>query len=447
MSIYQNVFFRGMDRLRGRRTISRLEFLRASQYWERERLIRWQLDRLNDLIEKARRHSRFHAGRLAGVDRFEELSDIEQIPVLTKAEVRANRDLIKADNVPESRFISTATGGSTGEPLEFFWDKRGRDWNRASVYRSAAWAGAPLGTKAIQVSSAYRTLTARQQVTRKATHYLQRYRSLDLAVVSDEVLDTCLGKICSYQPVSIWASPSSLELLAARADTHHRDIDWGFLRAVIPSGETLRPDQRELIDRVCGVGKVFDHYGSSEFYVGAECPAHDGLHLHSEVLLIEVVDKDNHAVGAGKTGRILVTDLTNEAFPFIRYEIGDLGVLTDGSYCECGVRLPRLQSVAGRISDMVVLEDRVLPALSFTNYFLKVGIDAFQVRQQSGHPLKIIVVPGEGFTEQTLARVMHGLGDLVGEATRLELVRSDSIEVPPSGKRRFVISDAGRDYY
>lgn len=449
MSLYQNMFFRLADTLRGRQTISRLNSLRRSQHWSPEQLAGWQLERLNELLAHARANSPFHSKRLGGVTKpFTELSQIEQLPILTKDEIRANLEDIKARNIAAGRFILSDTGGSTGEPMPLYWDKRGRDWNRASVYRSSEWAGVALGEKAVQMSGSHFHQTGQQQLKTRIVHFLQRYKDLPVAAVSPELLTEYWRQIIRFRPTSIWGYPSALDMLARHIEERGPRPDPAFVRAIITSSETLTDEARARINRVFGGEKVFDNYGSSEFYLGAECRAHDGYHLHSEVLLIEIVGPDNRTLSPGEMGRVLVTDLTNHAFPFIRYEIGDIGVLADYRQCLCGVTLPKLQKVEGRISDVVVLRDKVLTAPNLTVFFHRPGVKAFQVRQEALDKVKVIVVPDDhGYTPDLVDYFMGGIVDLVGTSAHVELVERDAIEVPVSGKRRFVVSDVAAAHF
>lgn len=449
MNLYQDIFFRSLDMLRGRRTISRLHFLRRSQYWSPERLRQWQLDCLNRLLHQARANSGFYARRLSGVTLpLTHIDGIEQIPVLEKSEIRANMDALRCANIPKSRFVMSRTGGSTGEPTFYYWDKRGMDWNRASVYRSAEWAGTALGERTVQMSGSHYDYTQGQKLLTRFMYFLQRYKDLPMGSVSEELLESYWREIKAYRPTAIWGYASAIDLLADFVESHHRQDERSFIRALITSSETLKPEQRVRINQVFGDGKVYDHYGSREFYLASECAAHEGYHVHAEVLLIEVVGPDNRAVAAGETGRVLVTDLSNHAFPFIRYEIGDLGVMAPYSPCSCGIGLPRLQSVQGRISDVVVLRDRVLTAPNFATLFSDLpGIKAYQIRQERLDELKVIIVPDSGYSRRFADYVMGAISQMVGTSARVHLVEQDHIEVPESGKRRFVVSDISRDHF
>ncbi len=442
MNLYQDVFFRAMDTLRGRRTIERLHFLRRSQHWTPHELAQWQLDRLNDLLAQAKANSPYYAKALAHIALpLKALSDIEQLPVLDKPIIRANFEGLQCTNLPRSRFVQNRTGGSTGEPTIYFWDKRGMDWNRGSVYRSAEWAGTALGERTAQMSGSIHDRTESQKLQNRIVYFLQRYRDFPVGTLTDEILETYFQEICAYKPTAIWGYASGANAFAEYIEREHPGADLRFLKAIITSSETLRDDQRERINRVFGSTVVHDNYGSREMYIGAECSQHDGYHLHADVLYVEVVDEHNRACKPGERGRILLTDLSNHAFPFIRYEIGDVGIMAEPKPCPCGVTLPKLAKVEGRIADLITLSDRVLTAPNLTLQFINLGgVNGFQVRQDAPNRLDLYIVPGEGYGPAVRAYALNALRLIAGPTVNVALHEVDDIAVPESGKRRFVIS-------
>ena len=442
MNLYQDVFFRTLDALRGRRTIQRLHFLRQSQHWDRATLQTWQLERLNALLLHAREHSPFYAKALAGIDLpLRSLDAVASLPVLGKQHIRANLEGLQCSSVPRSRFVMARTGGSTGEPTYYYWDKQGMDWNRGTVYRSAEWAGVALGERTVHMSGSHFDYTQSQKVQNQIVFFLQRYRDFPVGALTDELLEHYYLELNRFRPSSIWGYASGLNAFAQFIERRHSGARLDFVKAIITSSETLLPDQRKRIDGVFGEGTVHDNYGSREMYIGAECAEHAGYHLHAEVLYVEVVDDDNRRCKPGELGRILLTDLSNLAFPFIRYEIGDVGVMADDLPCRCGVTLPRLARVEGRIADLVVLRDRVLTPPNFTLLFSDLGgIKAYQVRQDSLDRLDLYVVPDAGFSDKVRQYVMHAVKELAGPQVRVELHEVPEIAVPESGKRRYIIS-------
>lgn len=446
MNFYQDVFFRGLDVLRGRRTIERLGFLRESQFWDATTLEAWQLARLNELLEHARSSTTYYARTLRDIRLpLESVEELAMLPPLTKRDIVANHADLQSRTIDRGRFVASRTGGSTGEPMRYFWDKRGMDWNRASVYRSAEWAGVALGERTVQMSGSHFDYTQSQKLQNKLVCFLQRYRELPVGILTDDILESYLERLNAFRPTSIWGYSSGIAALAEHAAQRHPGAPLDFVRAIITSSETLRPNQRRLIDSVFGPGRVHDNYGSREMYIGAECRQHDGYHLHSEVLIVEVVDDAMQPCAPGVRGRILLTDLSNHAFPFIRYEIGDVGSLAPDAPCPCGIRLPRLQTVEGRIADLVVLKDRVLSPPNFTLIFSDFpGILGYQIRQDSIDALDVLVVRGAEYSDRVERYVMGSLQALVGEGVSLRLKLVDEIPVSESGKRRYIISQVGR---
>jgi phenylacetate-CoA ligase len=182
-------------------------------------------------------------------------------------------------------------------------------------------------------------------------------------------------------------------------------------------------------------------------YIASECGRHQGYHIHAEVLIVEVVDRDNRPCPPGQRGRVLVTDLSNHAFPFIRYEIGDVAVRAEDAPCPCGVRLPRLASVEGRIADMVVLRDRVLTSPNFTILMSDVrGLKAYQVRQDALDQLDVYLVPDHDYTEECGAYVRSSIERMVEGQARVIIHQVPEIAVPESGKRRFIVSSVSREW-
>jgi phenylacetate-CoA ligase len=442
MNLYQDVFFRSLDLLRGRRTIERLHFLRKSQHWERSELESWQLERMNALLSQARENSAYYAMALAPFQLpLRSLDEVAKLPVLNKQNIRENFDALQCRNLPRSRFVKSRTGGSTGEPTYYFWDKQGMDWNRASVYRSAEWAGVALGERTVHMSGSHFDYTQAQALHNRLVYFLQRYRDYSVAFLTQELLERYFVELNKFRPSSIWGYASGLNVFAQYIEKNHPGAPFEYLKAIVTSSETLLPQHRQRINRVFGADKVHDNYGSREMYIGAECHAHDGYHLHADVLYVEVVDKLNRPCAPGEVGRILLTDLANHAFPFIRYEIGDVGSMAGAARCKCGVTLPRLQSVQGRVADLIVLPDRVLTPPNFATLFSDFpGIRSYQIRQDKIDKIDVFVVPGEAYEASVGEYVIGAIRQMVGGQATVELHEVPDIAVPESGKRRYVVS-------
>jgi phenylacetate-CoA ligase len=120
-------------------------------------------------------------------------------------------------------------------------------------------------------------------------------------------------------------------------------------------GEPLDEPSRNYIDQTLG-SRTFASYGANEFgLLALECKERSGMHVLSDSVIIEVI-KDGRPALPGETGELVITGLLNTATPLIRYNIGDIGIMSGGS-CPCGVTMPVLASVEGRAIDHVRLPD------------------------------------------------------------------------------------------
>ena len=330
--------------------------------------------------------------------------------------------------------------------MHYFWDKRGMDWNRASVYRSGEWANVYLGEHTIQMSGSRADFNQMRKLQWKLIYFLQRYRDLPVAFLNKGLLEKYFNILQKFRPTSIWGYASGIYEFAKYLNEAHPDVRYPYLKALITSSENLGEKRREFINKVFDPARVFDNYGSREIYIGAECNQHDGYHLHSEVIILEIVNKENRSCKPGELGRVVLTDLSNHAFPFIRYENGDVGTMAEENKCACGVMLPKLRSIEGRIVDTIILPDRKLTAVNFSLIFSdKKGIKAYQIIQDDMQLLKVLLVPDSDYTEEVKRYIIESLQAIIGSDVELHIEETDIIPVPESGKRRYVISNIAKE--
>lgn len=171
---------------------------------------------------------------------------------------------------------------------------------------------------------------------------------LELAKATDE----CIDAIIKEKPEILMALPTYLLWLASRLEAKKKTIS--SLKMIIPYGGLASPVMGKRIEK--GFGTSFrDVYGTNEFGpIGVSCGVEEGVHLFEDLFLVEVVDQNGLAAQPGEIGRILITDYKNMAMPFIRYEVEDVGYLSQGR-CPCG--LPSKQLVICGRSREVIQDD------------------------------------------------------------------------------------------
>jgi phenylacetate-CoA ligase len=189
---------------------------------------------------------------------------------------------------------------------------------------------------------------------------------------------------------------------------------------------------------------VYDEYGSCEVgWIACECKKRNGLHIMSDLRHIDIVDDKGHPAPDGEWGRILITDLENRVFPLIRYEIGDRGRLLTRT-CSCGITLPLIDKICGRISDAVKL-----PSGSFiSGEFLTTifddhpeAVSGFQIRQAADYSISLLCVPGTH--PEAKKNIEQAHLRLCERAKNAVQVRLELIDYIPHdrGKTHFIISD------
>lgn len=129
------------------------------------------------------------------------------------------------------------------------------------------------------------------------------------------------------------------------------------LKAGIFGAEPWSENMRLEIEKKLGI-KAYDIYGLSEILgpgVGCECPAQKGMHIWEDHFIPEIIDPDTCKVlPAGETGELVLTTITKEGFPLIRYRTRDICRL-EYETCECGRTHVRMRKPSGRSDDMLII--------------------------------------------------------------------------------------------
>ena len=160
--------------------------------------------------------------------------------------------------------------------------------------------------------------------------------------------------IHDFGVTAIHCTPSyGLHLAEAAAEMK---MDLSSLRVGIFGAEPWSEKTRNELQEKLGV-EAFDSYGMSELYgpgVAFECSEHNGLHIWHDSYLVEIIDpKTGENLGPGERGELVVTPLTKEAMPLLRYRTGDITMIMEDE-CPCG-RGPKLARFTGRSDDMLVI--------------------------------------------------------------------------------------------
>ncbi len=174
------------------------------------------------------------------------------------------------------------------------------------------------------------------------------------------------------------------------------NLDFPDLKVGIFGAETFSDEMRRKIEERTGI-KTYDIYGMTETggvgTTGMDCAAHAGIHVWEDQYLTEIVDPETgRNVPDGTSGDVVITSLTREAIPVIRFRTGDISRIVSREKCACGRTSLRLERISGRLDDMMIIKG--------VNFFPR------QVEQA------LLEIPGVLPEYQIILETRHGLQDV-----------------------------------
>jgi phenylacetate-CoA ligase len=416
---------------------------------------------LNRLLRISARHVPFYRERFAELGLDPEVRDpletLALLPVLRKEEVHEHAAALVAESFaePNDRIAShTVSSGTTGRPTRV--SHSARSWRMFGVLkqREYRWFRFDPAEKLVSIRLASQ-LARKPDGSRLADGEVLRspgWSHVGAAFATGAHLhynvtnpvDEQLRFLRAQKPRHLIGYPETLEHLAFAAGP---ESPAGSIQSVLAVSEQLTPGMRRHIARSFGA-PIQQNYGLNEIgLVAVRCEA-GRYHVHTEHCHVEILDDAGKRVEPGKTGRIVVTSLTNTAMPLLRYDTGDLAQAVDAD-CSCGRTLPAFGDVVGRYSRIAFLPDGTLGrvgALSAAVGEMPAehahGLRQIQIHQYRDNRFELRVA-ATGPLPPAFAQIVHaawaqasGAGDYP-----LEIVQVAEIPRPPGGKFQSFTSD------
>jgi phenylacetate-CoA ligase len=270
--------------------------------------------------------------------------------------------------------------------------------------------GADVGARSAMSGPRARKLLVRiPHMIAKPKDLVAGYRVLPLSPTN---LHGVSKMIIDYRPDILRSRPSYLRRLAGIIE----GLDPAFgVKTVFVGGEVLSNGVRKDLEASFRA-QVFDEYGSAEFSgLGGECRLHNGIHLNSDYFVFELRAKDGEPAAEGERGEVIVTSLTDDAMPLIRYRIGDFAIRGSDELCPCGCSLPRLKQIEGRASDglMAANGDHIPPGIVVEFLENALGLRDFQLVQENRN--EVLIRVRASLSVETQRMLVDYLSDLLHE--------------------------------
>jgi phenylacetate-CoA ligase len=284
------------------------------------------------------------------------------LPILTKKNLQKPLSERLSKGFSEKSVYINKTSGSSGDPFIFAKDKfcHGLTW-ASNIYR--------FGCFGIDFNKSYQArfygipLDFFGNKKERIKDFLSNRYRFTIFDLSDEVLEKVLLKFKQKKFDYVNGYTSSIVLFAKFLQSKNiilKEI-CPTLKVCMVTSEMLFEEDKILLEKQFGI-PIVNEYGASELDLIAFQNPKGEWQINAETLFVEIIDENNLALPFGKEGRVVITSLYNKAHPFIRYDIGDIGILDEKST----LQKPILKQLIGRTNDVAVLPSgKKSPGLTF----------------------------------------------------------------------------------
>lgn len=364
-----------------------------------------------------------------------------ELPIIRKKDLQQNLDSLISSGIKRSNLHFGTTSGSSGIPLKFARDKFCHSMTWAIIldrYQKVGISSSDLQARFFGISFD-KSIFYKERIK---DFLMNRYRF----VVFDFSMDALDGFIKKFQttPFRYLYGYTNSQLLFAR----HLKSKGLTLKQICPSAfcsivtsEQCTDEDKVFLEEVFQI-PVYNEYGAAEVAFLAMSDPKGVKRLSNETVFAEVLDEDNKEVEQGETGKLIFTNLFNIAMPFIRYEVGDFGVIQkDPDSIQ-----DMLISIQGRLNDKVILPSGKV-ASGFSLYYISKHlmntfghIHEFQVQQLSLKKFLFLVVMDRNVDDFAIKTISNAFDTYLEKGLEIEIKKVDFINRENSGKLKFFIS-------
>ncbi|GGZ60431.1 phenylacetate--CoA ligase family protein [Mesonia mobilis] len=360
----------------------------------------------------------------------------EDLPILTKKDLQQPLKNRLSEGYTEKNVYVNKTSGSSGHPFVFAKDKFCHALTWSVIFDRFGWFGLDFNSSFQARFYGIPLDKIGYYKERLKDKMATRYR-FPIFNLSDEKLESFLAEFYKKKFDYINGYTSSIELFAKFLQKKNiilKDI-CPTLKVCIVTSEMLFPDTKALLEKQFGI-PVVNEYGASELDLLAFQNPQDQWVLNTETLFIEIVNEEGEVLPHGEEGKIVVTSLYNKAHPFIRYDLGDIGIIDAKSTA----KQQFLQKLTGRTNDVATLPSgKVVPGLTF--YYVTKSIiedsgevKEFVIKQTEANSFEITYVASATISVEKENEIKTAIEKYLEKGLSLQLKRVDVLQRKKSGK-------------
>lgn len=313
----------------------------------RDEIDRYQINKFNELIHYTKDKSTFYKDLYKNISGINSIEDIKKLPLINENDILKNGNkMVCVSQSDISRVVSLDTSGTTGKSKRIYFTPKDQDLTVDFFHYGMNLVVRPKDNmlvmmpyeKSGSVGDLIKAGLNRLGVTPIMNGLISSFKE-SIKLIDENEVNSIVGP-----PIQVLALAKYTRLINKKLN----------IRSVLLSSDGLSEIVVREIENIWSC-KVFNHYGMTEMGLGGaiECNYHNGMHIRENDLFIEIVNPNTkEAVKDGEFGEIVITTLTREAMPLIRYCTGDISRIVPG-VCSCKSSLKRLDNIRGRIKKNV----------------------------------------------------------------------------------------------
>ena len=374
--------------------------------------------------------------------RKSEFQNWNELPIMTKKEFQKPLSERLSNGFTIKNVYVNKTSGSSGDPFIFAKDKFCHALTWANIINRFGWFGIDFNSskQARFYGIPLDFIGNKKEQLKDVLKNSYRFTIFDL---SDEILEKVLLKFQNKKFDYINGYTSSIVLFAKFLQKKNIVLTsvCPTLKCCVVTSEMLFDEDKILMEKQFGV-PIINEYGASELDLIAFQNRNDEWQINSETLFVEILDENNNVLPNGKEGRIVITSLYNKAHSFIRYDIGDIGILDEKST----LKKPILKKLIGRTNDIAILPSgKKSPGLTF--YYVTKSIieddgnvKEFVVKQTKIDTFDIEYVSQKELDNNQIKTIEKAISTYLENGLHFNFIRKEKLTRSKSGKLKQFVS-------
>lgn len=419
-----------------------LEFRRSAASWSDEQKLDWTLGQIRRCARRAAAVSPYYSGlfKEAGFDPTSNFTfgEYAKLPVLSRETIHDQGSQMVATDIPATRLLKDATGGSTGAPTEIFLGPEERGWKESGSEYQFGQIGVPRGTRTAYFWGHHLDPNASDSLRTRIRSRLLNESWHDCFRLGPDVFEKYHAEFTVRRPDCMVAYAGALGEFAEYLLERGIEVRDYPGTCFVTGAEKLDPKHRVAIERVFGK-PVHERYGGRDFGTIAFQLEPQINHEFTVDWAWAMIEPESE----GPESNVLVTKLHADGMPMLRYRIGDIARFQDED--RPGHPSLRLREVIGRTLDRIWLPSgNWVHGTEFPHMLKDFSVREFVIIQNEDLGLEIRLIPKPGFTDTERSRILETVrSNVEGLEVRIDLV--DHIERTKANKLRPVISKVKRD--